>query len=327
MDFQCACSSIRAMLNWSTRFSLFMALLGSLLLHLGIIGSLWLGEHIDREHPSIEEVPIALDIKEESDAGKALRQKGHKVSGEPQKLRLKDVLPTRRFAPSGTSERVGSVSQFNGANQGSEGDSKEWGMGMGLEQSVRANPFMSEVAGRVFEHLSYPEDFVRSRIWGQVKARIELDRRGVFIGKFIDLEGGSDLLTAHVGATLISALNDPIHKKSWMTKETIYPVDLTFNFEIYSDDSARPKDQSFYFKNVIHAHRAAYAPPLLNQKIEEWMTHYVPPVVPLPGGVYIDFVRAYRLIKNLAEPSESESRERRLNLLKERLHSALQKKS
>ena len=61
--------------------------------------------------------------------------------------------------------------------------------------------------------------------------------------------------------------------------------------------------------------------PLLNEKTEEVFTHYIPPIIPLPGGFYVDLIRAYEFVNNLIEgtPTESEQRQARLEKLHELL--------
>ena len=67
--------------------------------------------------------------------------------------------------------------------------------------------------------------------------------------------------------------------------------------------------------------------PWINEKIQEIFTHYVPPIVPLPGGFYVDLVMAYKYVQNLVEnaPLESEARQARIRVFHEELLQTIRK--
>ena len=58
--------------------------------------------------------------------------------------------------------------------------------------------------------------------------------------------------------------------------------------------------------------------------MSEFFEKYVPPVVPIPGGFFIDFVRAYKMITEAGEPTASERRLRRINFKRRELEHAVQ---
>lgn len=227
--------------------------------------------------------------------------------------------PELNLGLSGSSSSASRSGGVNGA-PGSPGSKDGYDVAneMGMERESVLYPFFDAVWARVNSATIYPEDFVQQRIEGKVTAQIVVDKRGVFTGEIRKINGDQPMLNAFVLATLIHALHEPLATQSWSQDERTLLV-LQFEFHLFGPGGIPKKEEYAHLKNVLGFRRDAYVDPALNQAIEKILTRYVPPIIPIPGGVYIDFPRAYQYFKNLGTPDDDELRARRLELQKEEM--------
>ena len=223
---------------------------------------------------------------------------------------------------SSKSETTASILASIGENHGWS-PAVRYGNAMGLEETTTSLPYFLALHQKVDSALVYPEDFARQRITGKVRIEAELDGKGQLV-RFLSFQGESDVLQTFCFAYLTQILSQPLHSRSWMEKSTIVAFDFDFRTRITGEP--KPEIASFTHKNLLSFGRVAEVDPWLNEKINEIFTHYIPPIVPIPGGFYIQFDLAYLYIKNLIEnaPTESQARAARIEKLHDRMKQMIQ---
>jgi len=186
---------------------------------------------------------------------------------------------------------------------------------LGLEKYSPLMPFFQALWKKIDETVDYPEDFAKQRITGLVNVHLMLKRDGTFTGQILDLYSSHDYLKTYVLAVLVHALEEPLFRHLWLQDFQEIPIVLSFDFAVVTDHEADVSDKGSYIKNALIFHRRRFAEPLLNETIEEVYRRYVPPIIPIPGGFIIDFVRAYKMVTEFHEPTAQEKRQRRIDLL------------
>jgi len=199
----------------------------------------------------------------------------------------------------------------------------QYGNAMGLQQTLESLHFFQALHRRIDGHLVYPDDFARHRIEGQVRIEAELAQDGRLL-RFTSFNSEDRVLPAYLMALLTQVLEKPLRPQ----EQAPHPrVHVAFDFDFRTRLLGMPENPAPIGaqKNHLRFARDAIVPSRLEEKIHEVFTHYIPPVIPIPGGVYIDFVLAYEYVNNLIEgaPTESDARQARIEDLHERLRSTL----
>ena len=199
----------------------------------------------------------------------------------------------------------------------------QYANGMGLPFTNDTLGFFSSLYRKVDSALVYPDDFSRQRIRGKIRIEAELGRDGRLI-KFLSSGSNSNVLEAYLLVLLIQVLKDPLPERVWLPTEKAV---VAFDFDLRTRTVGNvPTDFVLGTqKNQLLFGREALVDNLLNQKVYDVLTHYVPPIIPLPGGFYVDLVLAYKFVKNLKEgaPTESEARASRIEKLHETLRQTI----
>ncbi len=185
---------------------------------------------------------------------------------------------------------------------------------MGLQQTFATLPFFMALHAKVDSALVYPDDFSRQRLTGKVRIEAELAADGRLI-RFVGSVAQDKVLQTYCLAYLMETLRNPLPQRAW----TDGPQVVAFEFDFHTHIPGEPQR---VFPAVVQKNRLVFGrdnqiEPWVNERLTEIFTHYIPPIIPLPGGVYIDFVLAYQYIQNLAEgaPTERELRQGRIESL------------
>ncbi len=191
---------------------------------------------------------------------------------------------------------------------------------MTIQKTLETLPFFMTLHSRVNSVLVYPDDFSRQRITGRVRIEVELGRDGT-LKRFLTSTTDDRLLQTYCFALLLQTLARPLPSRAHLTEGE--SIAVSFEFEFHARIVGAPKRG---FPTVIQKNHLAFGrenevDPIVTERIQEIFTHYVPPIVPLPGGVYIDFVMAYQFIQNIMNdaPTEREQRASRIETLHEDL--------
>lgn len=195
----------------------------------------------------------------------------------------------------------------------------QYGNSMGLAFTLESLPYFEALYDRVNSQLVYPDDFARQRITGRVRIEAELSKEGRLI-RFLSSTADDRLLQTYCFAVLMQILSRPLPQSAWLPFDRAN-VAFDFDFRVRI-----PTETPHFYAREVQKNRLGFGreneiDPWLNEKFNEIITHYVPPIVPIPGGFYIDLIAAYQFVNNLIEgtPTESEQRQARI----EKLHESL----
>jgi len=309
----------------------------SLIVHLCCLGlALWMGSQSPR--PPTKPT-FLVQVEEPIGSGTGLhgrKKHSHKASSPPPTRRLElgltakssDESNSRQASPANISE--GGV--FGGSLDGYDG--YDVANGIGIEREGELYPFFDALWRKVNATTAYPDEFIQQRVKGKVTAQIVVDHRGVFTGEVKAVHGSEPMLNTFVLATLIHALREPLLRNTWMDLNEPGASDrmllvFQFDFELFGPGGAPKKAEFAHFKNVLSFRKDSYVEPALNQAINRIFTRYLPPIIPIPGGFFIDFIRAYKFFENMASPTPDpdELRRSRLELKKEQWESVIQRRA
>lgn len=201
----------------------------------------------------------------------------------------------------------------------------QYGNEMNLKFTLESYSFFYALHGRINTELVYPDDFSRQKITGRVRIEAEINRDGRLL-KFRTSTADDRLLQTYCFAMLLRTLDRPLNETSWLQTEAAI-VTFDFDFRVRLPQEPASEFESGIQKNRLSFGRQNEIDPWLNEKIHEIFTHYIPPIVPLPGGFYVDLVLAYQYVNNLIEgtPPESQQRRDRIQKLHENLKTAIRR--
>lgn len=296
----------------------------SLALHGAFAGlALWL-THAPRPRTASHLLPVEVLIARQPSPGTKLPSKRGRGGS---KVPLKDLgvlsglsLPLKR-------QDSGAVAQKRGSSP--SGEVFGAAEAQGLVEEGLAHPFFERLWKRVDAKLAYPPALVEQREQGRVRVWTAVDRRGVWTGAPLELEGGSSLLRAYVSTVVLHALTDltTLSPSDRATPEGGVPlwVGLEFAFDVSPNENRVQRPEVTHFKNLLAFRREAWVEPWLNEQVHRILARYVPPVIPIPGGFFIDFIQVYRLVRGWSEPDPRDLQRERLLVSKEAWETAVKK--
>ncbi len=210
------------------------------------------------------------------------------------------------------------MARVGAAGQGWSG-AVQYGNQMDLTFTLESLSYFQALYDRVNSQLVYPDDFARQRVTGRVRIEAELSKDGQLI-RFLSSTADDRLLQTYCFAVLMQILSRPLPKSSWLEFERSN-VAFDFDFRVRAPGMPSYEVTRDVQKNRLGFSRENVVDPWLNEKFNEIITRYVPPIIPFPGGFYIDFISAYQFVNNLIEPLPTESEQRQARI--EKLHEAL----
>jgi len=220
----------------------------------------------------------------------------------------------QRFAQSTGDEAGLSTGSERPATGHGWSDAVQFGNSMDLQKTFATLPFFMALHAKVDSALVYPDDFSRQRLTGKVRIEAELTPDGRLI-RFVGSVAQDKVLQTYCLAYLMQTLRNPLPQRAWADGPQVVAFEFDFHTHI-------PGEPQRVFPAVVQKNRLAFGrdnqiEPWVNERLTEIFTHYIPPIIPLPGGVYIDFVLAYQYIENLIEgaPTERELRQGRIESL------------
>lgn len=187
---------------------------------------------------------------------------------------------------------------------------------MTLEQEAELLPFLQALWKKIDQGVGYPDDFTKRRIIGPVTVQFHVNDLGR-LTRFIRVDSPEPLLKAYTMAALVHALREELPDRLRAPTPSVIIV-TKFNFETFGhgENPARA-EAPVTFKNVLEFRRSAYVEPKVNEAINRVITRWIPPIIIVPGGFYIDFVRAYEFVENLSKPDPEDIRNSRMELSRE----------
>ncbi|HEY1080148.1 MAG TPA: hypothetical protein VGE46_08620 [Bdellovibrio sp.] len=203
----------------------------------------------------------------------------------------------------------------------------QWVEQVGFDQAVELTAFFAQILKKLNRTLDYPNDMAVERIVGDVRLDFYVNKKGQMIGDFQTVKGSQDLLNLYVMSATMVVLREALPENLWAKSEEKIAISLHVHFENYQFSEMAVRDSAFFNANELNIVRARYVVPLAVDKTMKVFTHYVPPIIPIPGGFYVDLVLLAEYIDNIGKPDPDDKRKERLKVTREQLESAIKKKA
>lgn len=200
-----------------------------------------------------------------------------------------------------------------------------WVEQVNVVKAMELTTFLQRIKEKIDLGLDYPEDMAVQRISGEVRLDFYVDREGRLLGDFHSIKGAESLLNLYVMSSLLVILKDPLPENLWAQEDRI-AISVHVDFATYQFTETRMQNLSSFQANQLSFRRARYVQPLAVAKVEKIFTRYIPPIIPLPGGFYVDFIMLAKYIQNINTPDPDDQRKQRLGLTRENLELATKKK-
>gem|GEM_PF-2526088 len=169
-------------------------------------------------------------------------------------------------------------------------------------QEAQVLPLMRKIAQRLDGVLGYPDEFAKQRRAGRVRIQFEVHPDGRFTGRFASFNSEDDALEAYTAAMISRALREPVEQgSSPLSEPIILQLEVQYRVLVAGGGENSERQAPGTFKNLISLDRFAHVEPWLNKKVERILTHYVPPFIPVGGGVVLDFVRLVDFVRNIKD--------------------------
>jgi hypothetical protein len=165
----------------------------------------------------------------------------------------------------------------------------------GITKIFENNKFYAEIWKRVRSSTGFPKDFLNFRFQGQVRIHALVNNKGELIGDFLNTSSENPILELYSMAILTSALSKPLDQRYW-AKDNQIPVVFEFNFNLVmfeSDEYLYKKDSGSYSGNTFEFTTTRYVKPPVVQYVDHLVEDFFPPVLILPGMIYIDLIALY----------------------------------
>jgi hypothetical protein len=200
-----------------------------------------------------------------------------------------------------------------------------WVEQVNIIKAMELTTFLQRIKEKIDFGLDYPEDMALQRISGEVRLDFYVDRKGRLTGDFKSVKGAESLLNLYVMSSLLVLLKDPLPENLWAQEDRI-AISVHVDFATFQFTETRIRNQASFQANQLTFRRARYVKPLAVAQVEKIFTRYVPPIIPLPGGFYVDFIMLAQYVQNINTPDPDDQRKQRLGLTRERLELATKKK-
>lgn len=185
---------------------------------------------------------------------------------------------------------------------------------MSTNEYMKTLPFYDGLWKKVNSSLDYPIEFINQYKQGNVTATVQLSSKGILLPYKIDVQSSNLFLKTYITALLLHILKTPLPPENWhKDNKGKFTIALNFNFKLHSVHDSVNKHPGTHFKNSLVFNRENYVEPVINREVRHIITNYVPPVFPIPGGFYIDFIHAYQMVKNFIDNKPSEKDQKRKN--------------
>ena len=168
--------------------------------------------------------------------------------------------------------------------------------GMDLPAEAKFYGLAERIWQRVNEHVQYPVDFIDDNQQGTVLLHLTVRPDGTFTGDFLEIEDDNELLRTYVMAMVAYALREPLDR---MPKTELKEIALAlrFQFRLLLPDEIRDARVAAHYKNTLQFDRVAFTEPKMIKNARQFIVNYAPPIIPVPGGFFIDFVQLYHMMQ------------------------------
>jgi len=202
---------------------------------------------------------------------------------------------------------------------------------MSIAEYSRNIWFYEQLWNKLNNNITYPMDFAKQRISGHVNVHLLVNRKGQLIN-FLEVTGPENILKTYTMAVILPLLKSPLPKTHWLKGRDQIPLLISFQFITHDFNGTQSQDiitsdKGNHLKNTLVIKKHQVIDNKLSQVYNENIAPYIPPIIPIPGGLIIDFVAAYKMITTWGEPKEPLKRRRRLESLKKSLTKTIKESS
>jgi hypothetical protein len=215
---------------------------------------------------------------------------------------------------------------FTGISTEPENRVESFSVGMNLQKEGKFFPLAQKIKNRIDGFVGYPPDFVEENISGEIVLQFLVNSEGKFL-KFLRVEGDNSHLTVYSMAMIVMALQDEIAQLPAGRELEDIPLSLRLSYRLLLPDEISNRKGAETFKNSIYLDRVAFTEPKPIKKMRRFIEKYTPPVIPVPGGFFIDFVSLYKHVVERDSDDPDWKRGVRMNLDQKQLQLFLKKQT
>lgn len=165
----------------------------------------------------------------------------------------------------------------------------------GIAKSLENHHFYSYLWQKVRFHSGFPDDFVKYRLNGKTRIHFVVNHKGQILGDFLKANSTDSFLELYSMAILVKALQEPLDPQHW-AKEKQIPVVFEFNYSLITDLVTWENvklERGGHHENTFKITNYRFVASDLEQTLIDLYKDYWPPILPMPGGGFIDFIELY----------------------------------
>lgn len=299
--------------------ALILSLIISLLIHILLITPLLQRTVIQKRNlENTFEVLLSADTNSASEntSGKQKKQ----LKKRARKFSLNDLSP-KAYTPPTDGPYDESRDSYGDSIKDQEGDSLETMNSLTLPQISENIHFFEAIKNKIDQNIQYPQELTEHNIQGKTNLTILINHKGELLEVY-NVSALNPYVTTYSLIGIHQALKEPLPQYLWFKPERTLTLSLHFDFKIYTMGNMQERNESSYYKNRFDFLRVRNAKNFLEEFVE-LNARYIPPIVPLPGGFYVDFIQAYRMIVAWQELDPRMRKRQRLLMTKEKLDAQL----
>ncbi len=181
-----------------------------------------------------------------------------------------------------------------------------------VNEEVKIYPFFKALWHKIDAVLVYPDNLAQQHIEGEVSLQLNINRQGLIKSPPKSVRSEDPFLETLALATVFLALKAPLAPNAWRqdSAEEVFPenfpVVFHFTFKTFGPGSRGDRSPPDHFKNILRFRRDTFVDPVLNQVLVHFFSRTLPPILPIPGGVYVDFPRAVAFVQGKLKPARDE---------------------
>jgi hypothetical protein len=195
-----------------------------------------------------------------------------------------------------------------------------------LQKEGKLSPLAQKILKRVDSYVGYPPDFIEENFAGEVVIQFLVSPEGKFL-RFLHVDGEQKALTLYSMAMVILALNREIANLPKDRPASNIPISLALSYRLLLPDEISNRREPAAYKNSLQLERVAFTEPRAIKKARRAIEKYTPPIVPVPGGFFVDFVALYKRFAETGSDDPDWEREARMLLDRETLEVFLKSQS
>lgn len=195
---------------------------------------------------------------------------------------------------------------------------------MDLAQEGKFYPLAERIWKSINDNLTYPIDIVEENVQGTVLLHVLVNEHGKFSGTFLEVDG-EPLLSSYAMAIVAYALREeiPFPPSEAANPKAEIPLAIRIDFKLLPYGAEEVRYAKAHFRNSLAFERIAHTDPQWAKAVRRFQGEF--PIVPVPGGFFIDFVALYQRMKPLQDRDPRIKRAFRLEMDQEHWRQVVKK--